>query len=941
MARHVVCPSMFALAFAMFAVQSIAAENKSASTELFEKYVRPVLVERCQKCHGNLKDPKGGLRLDSREALLHGGDSGPAVVAGDPDHSPLIEAVRHESLEMPPDGKLTDEQISNLVNWVKLGAPWPSSGEQFGGDRSPAEKPQVDIVRTRRYFWSFKPVSKPTPPKVQHVHWMSNDVDQFVLAAVEKKGLAPSLRADKRTLIRRATFDLIGLPPTPQEVQDFLLDNSPDAYATVIDRLLASPHYGERWGRRWLDVARYADNKGYVFFFETAEYPWAWTYRDYVVRAFNEDMPYDRFIIEQLAADQLELGTDKRSLAALGFLTVGSRFRSNEHDIIDDRIDVVSRGLMGLTVTCARCHDHKFDPIPTRDYYSLYGVFASTMEPAIAPEFEPSPNTEAYAAFKKEMEVREGKLNAFVDKCYAEATKDARTRTAEYLLTAHNLRKRLNAAEFRQTPEPGDLNPGMIFRWKFYLDDSEKNGNPVFAPWHAFANLRDTEFQLRATEVLTTLSRKAQSGAPINALVLERLAGVKLDSMASVADAYAKLLQEVAKTWEETLAKAKTAGQPEPTVLGDVQQEQLRQVFYGPDSPPVLPPTPGGELELIAYRAKHLERKKLLDAIEEWCVKGTGAPPRAMTLEDRPRPSDPRVFIRGNSTRPGEAVPRQFLEVLSPRPREPFQHGSGRLELARAVVDPGNPLTARVMVNRIWMHHFGAGIVRSPGDFGLRSEPPTHPELLDYLANRFVNEGWSIKKMHRLLMLSSAYQQASKDRPECRAVDPENRLLWRMNRQRLDFETMRDAMLAVSGRLDRRLGGKPFRDATDPADTRRTLYAYVDRMSLPGVYRAFDFPTPDTTSVQRFTTTVPQQALFMLNNRFVDACAAQLASRPQFAALAPADRISQMYMCAYGRKPAHDELTLADAYVRSLPGDKGWARLAQSLLLTNEFMFAD
>lgn len=921
---------------------SLRAETASSDKEktaFFEKHIRPLFVERCQKCHGNVADAKGGLRLVSREALMKGGDSGPAIDVDDPDHSPLIEAVKHDGLQMPPEGKLPDEQIAYLVNWVKLGAPWPvSPTEQIAGDLSPAEKPQVDIVRTRRDFWSFKPVQDLPPPNPERANWAHTDVDRFILAALEQKRLSPSPAADRRTLIRRATFDLTGLPPTPEEVEAFIGDPSPDAFAALVDRLLASPQYGERWARHWLDVARYADNRGYVFFFEPIDYPWAWTYRDYVVQAFNEDLPYDRFIVEQLAADQLPLGEDKRALAALGFLTVGNRFRSNEQDIIDDRIDVISRGFLGLTVTCARCHDHKYDPIPTRDYYSLYGVLASSAEPVILPEFEKPPEIETYAAFTKEMQVREGKLAAFIGKYYAELAQDSRKRAAEYLMAAHALRKQ--AILYRKNQEPGDLNAGMAMRWKFYLDDAYKAGDGVFAAWHVLCNLPEAELSDRAPEALSALARNTER-RPANRLVIERLVASKVRTLADVAACYAKLLNEVAAQWEETLTKARAAGQAEPNEFAEPEKEELRQVFYGPDAPPNVPLTPGGDLTYIPYRAVELDRKKHLDAIEEWCTKAPGAPPRAMVLEDRPRPYDPRVFIRGNAARPGEVVPRQFLEVLSPAARQPFRNGSGRLELARAIADPANPLTARVMVNRIWLHHFGNGLVRTPGDFGLRSEKPTHPELLDYLATKFMKEGWSIKKLHRAIMLSATYQQSCTERPECREADPENRLLWKMNRRRLDFESMRDAMLSVSARLDKQVGGRPYPSATSMDERRRTLYAFVDRLNLPGVFRSFDFANPDISTSQRFATTVPQQALFMLNNEFVSACAQHLALRGDFQHLTGQERVARLYALLYGRSPDSDELALAVRFLESMPADAAWPRLAQALLLTDEFVFID
>jgi hypothetical protein len=610
---------------------------------------------------------------------------------------------------------------------------------------------------------------------VKKTDWVKTPIDAFVLAGLERKGLAPAPTADRRTLIRRVTLDLHGLPPTPEEVAAFEMDRSPDAYERLIDRLLASPRYGERWGRHWLDVARYADSKGYVFQ-EERRYPFAYTYRDYVIRAFNEDLPYDQFVLQQLAADQLPLGDDKRPLAALGFLTLGRRFLNNIHDIIDDRIDVTMRGLQGLTVGCARCHDHKFDPISQKDYYSLYGVFASSEEPKDLPLIAKPEQTAELVAFEKEL----AKRKAEVEK-YREQHKDEIAK-----------------------------------------------GN-----------------------------RKFRDG-------------------------------------------------------------------------------------LRALEAK----------VEEWQANSPIAPPRAMVLIDKPMPQTPHVFLRGNPNNPGPEVPRQFLEVVAGEKRQPFRQGSGRLELARAIVDRKNPLTARVLVNRVWLHHFGAGLVRTPSDFGLRGDPPTHPELLDWLAATFMDNGWSIKKLHRLILLSNTYQQASSCDPRLREMDPDNRFLGRMNRQRLDFEAMRDSLLYVAGRLDTTMGGRAVELTTQPFSTRRTVYGFIDRQNLPGLFRTFDFASPDATSPQRYTTTVPQQALFLMNSPFVVEQARYFLRRADVAGQAKEEeKINRMYKIAYGRAAEADEIALglrflaevkksAEANKTTLPLS-AWEQYAQVLLLSNEFAFVD
>jgi hypothetical protein len=880
--------------------------------DFFERRVRPVLAEKCFSCHGPKKQ-MGGLRLDSRDALLAGGDHGPAAVAGEPDNSLFVKAVRHQGpLKMPRRGKLSPQAVADLADWVKMGLPWP---------QAKAAGPAKNGEDAGQRHWAFQPVRKPALPQVRNAGWAESPIDRFILARLEAKGLTPSPPADRRTLLRRVTFDLIGLPPTPEEVAAFEADNSPDAFARVVDRLLASPHYGERWGRHWLDVARYADTKGYVFFEEEA-FPWAYTYRDYVIRAFNEDLPYDRFIMEQLAADRLVLGEDRRPLTALGFLTVGGRFMSNQHDVLDDRIDVVTRGLLGLTVTCARCHDHKFDPIPSKDYYALYGVFASCTEPPVPPLFTPPPATAAYQAFDKELKQREKKLADFVRAKHTELVNGARTRAAEYLLAAQALRDQPSTDDFMLIAETNDINPTMVARWKVYLERTARSPHPVWAPWHAFAALPPAEFSRRAAAVCERLS-----GQRVNPLVARAVAGSPPKDLADVARRYAELLNRI----EKLDAKGLSA-----------DEQELRAVFRGPEAPPDVALLPYGDLSLLPDRASQAKLQELRKALEKWRSKGPEAPPRAMVLQDLPTPCEPRVFLRGNPNNLGEPVSRHFLMVLAGATPAAFHEGSGRLELARAIVDPRNPLTARVLVNRVWLHHFGAGLVRTPSDFGLRSEPPTHPELLDYLAATFMENGWSIKKLHRAILRSRAYQQQSNDRPEGRAADPENALLWRMNRQRLDFEATRDALLAVAGRLERKVGGPSVRDITAPSATRRTLYGFLDRLNVPGLYRTFDFPSPDASSPQRDTTTVTPQSLFLMNNPFVIECARHLVRRLEVAAEKHTDgKVTRLYRLLYGRLPTGEELSLAREYLGDNAAPVAWERYAQALLLANEFVFID
>ena len=906
-----------ALSLALLLLASTARGADPAALEFFEKQVRPVLVEKCLACHAAEKS-KGGLRLDTRDAVLKGGERGLAVVNGKPKESVLLKAIRHadEELKMPPAGKLSDREIAAFEKWVELGAPWP--------EKVTLATPNA-IEKAAAKHWAFKPVVRPSVPEIRNPKLeIRNEIDKFVIAKLSDKGLSLSPRADRRTLIRRATFDLHGLPPTPDEVEAFVKDETPNAYEKLLDRLLASPRYGERWGRHWLDVARYADNKGYVFF-EGKEYPWAWTYRDYVIRAFNEDKPFDRFVTEQLAADLLA-PKDIEAQAALGFLTVGGHFMNNTHDLIDDRMDVVTRGLMGLTVTCARCHDHKFDPIPAADYYSLYGVLRSSTEPSVPPLVGPQSGGFQSLFYRAELATREMRLRDFVTGKHIGLVTGARTRAAEYLLAAHAARNQPPADDFMLLADPGDLNPSMITRWRQFLSDAKKRKHPAFLHWHAVAELSDAEFAEKAAAIL-----KAVVGG--NKLVAAAFA-TPPKSMKDVAERYGKLLKDVDQRVKE-LAKPQAA-------LSDPDAEELRRVLYGPDSPADAPlALDWGFLSLFPDRATQGEYEKHLRALENWLAKG---PPRAMVLHDAPRPYDPRVFERGNPGRPGEPVPRQFVKIANPA-RKPFASaGSGRLDLAREIVSKDNPLTARVFVNRMWMHHFGKPLVGTPGDFGLRGDSPTHPELLDWLSSEFMTPSkprdcgpWAVKALHKLIMTSATYTQSSLDRADALAVDSENRLLWKQNRRRLEFEPLHDSLLATSGQLDPKLGGPSVR--LFGKNTRRAVYGYVDRLEFPSLLTTFDVPNPAGLTPERTNTTVAPQALFLMNGPFARDAAKRLAASPAMQKLNADDRLDLIYLTVYGRRPDADEKKLALAFVSK--GADRWVDLAHALLMTNEFAFVD
>ena len=902
-----------------------------AALEFFEKRVRPLLVSRCVSCHGEKKQ-ESGLRLDSRAAILKGSDEGPVVVLEHPEKSGLIRAVRHiGDVQMPPKRKLKPNEINALVEWVRRGLPWPNS-KQTGNPHA---------ASLSASHWAFQPIRQPPIPPVRNTSWARTPIDHFVLSELERRGLNPSLDAHRRTLIRRATYDLWGLPPSPSDVESFESDRSPDAYERLIDRLLASPRYGERWGRYWLDVARYADNKGYVFF-EDKNFPWAYTYRDYVIRSFNDDLPFDRFVVEQLAADRLDLGDDRTPLTAMGFLTLGGRFMNNTNNVIDDRIDVVTRGLLGLTVGCARCHDHKFDPLTQADYYALYGVFRSSHDPLLPPLFLDPEQSEVYQKFDVEMKKRLQAIDDFVEKKRDEVMKSARGRVGEYLMRVYARRNQPATENFMLLVPAGDLIPAVILRWEKYLDRFRDRHSAVWAPWLAFEALEKDSFAQQAADVLARLQTNQDSKMRINSRLLARLKTKPLRSMQDVADGYVDVLKDVEKTWQSQLASSAKGGQPAPTALTSPVDEEIRLVFHGDDAPANIPRMLGwGFLSLLPDRPAQGVFKKLLKNVETWSMTGAGAPPRAMVLNDTPVPFQPYVFLRGNPHRKGATVARRFPTVLGGE-KQPFRDGSGRLELAKAIVAADNPLTARVFVNRVWMHHFGRGLVSTPSDFGLRSDPPTHPQLLDYLAGEFISSGWSIKRLHRSVMLSSVYRQRSDNRLESARVDPENQWLWRMNRRRLDFESLRDSLIEIAGSFDPGVGGPPTKLAGSSFITRRTVYGFVDRMNMPGLYRTFDFPSPNSSSPGREVTTIAPQALFLMNNNFGREAARRLAMRPDVLTQPnTTSRVDRIYRLLFARPSSDLERDLAVEFLGKTPTVETWTRYTHALLMTNEFLFVD
>lgn len=809
--------------------------------------------------------------------------------------------------------------------------------------------------------WAFQPVQSPPVPKVRNQRRVQSPIDAFLLAKLEEQNLSFALPADKRTLLRRVYFDLIGLPPTIEELQAFERDRSRDAVKKVVERLLASPRYGERWGRHWLDFARYADTKDQVLVYgKDALRPYAYTYRDYVIRAFNEDLPYDQFVREQLAADQLEPKVEPWRLAALGFLTVGRLFDSNSHDQIDDQIDTTTRGFLGLTVACARCHDHKYDAITQRDYYGLYGVFASTERPYDLPRIEDPKTVPGGEQFEEQLAKARAELQKHEDEEFAKLTENFRQRIGDYLVRAATTKPDLTeTTQFYLSLVPEDFRPSLMLRTRRLIEQRATPEDRVFGPWAALMELSEEEFAAKAPLVAADVRRRNETNeAKFNPLVVEALSKATLGSRTNVAQAYGRLLHDV---YEES--KKPAAGSPGLSA----DQKGLLALVASPESPIWFPRR---DVEKHMSRAEKDKWNGLVANLDKVAVNATNPPPaRAMVVADLPEPYEPRIFKRGNPARLGDPVPRAFLQVLSGGDPKPFTHGSGRLELAQAITSPANPLTARVLVNRVWMLHFGEPLVASTADFGTRSEPPKNPALLDWLAAEFIRSGWSVKHLHRVMVLSGAYQQASvaadvrrfkpkagresKRLPTSAATsarsDNDNTLLAHFPRRRLDLESMRDAMLAISGRIDFKLGGLPVDVAGDPLNRRRTVYGLVDRQNMPDVYRAFDFAIPDQCVERRPRTTVPQQALFAMNSPFVMEQARALAAHLSVAAVKKDhERVIALFRRTLGRAPTKAEtatalrfIAAASAEERPEDGLSPWEQLAQVLLVSNEAMFLD
>jgi cytochrome c553 len=920
------------------AAGAVAFAQTPEQLEYFEKNVRPVLVANCQPCH-NAKTKSSGLDLSSAAGFAAGGAGGALISRDQPESSHILKAIEYEdSLKMPPTGKLKGEQIEALTNWVKMGAPWP------GADMTAAvvAPPKKEFTEAQKSFWAFQSVKDPAVPKVNDTAWVKTPVDAFILAKLEEKGLKPAPPATKTALLRRATFDLTGLPPTEREINDFLADNSPKAFEKVVDRLLASPRYGERWGRHWLDVARYADSTGND---EDHRYPYAWRYRDYVIGAFNSDLPYDQFVREQIAGDLLPPGPNEvfnaRGMVATGFLALGAKALAQVdkkkmlYDVWDEQVDVTSRAFVGMTMACARCHDHKFDPILTKDYYSMVGMFASTRSFEKAAQgvasllYRPLVSEQEYKAYQAhQAKVALVNLEAeeLIDAKVQKAAEKSAARVADYMLAARLVYT--DGADAKAVSKEKGLEAAQLNKW---------------------------------VKLLTAKPEQGSTEKPF----LDEWVAATPDTAAAVAAAYQKRYQDALSEHFKNVARTH-AGTRKKLEAGDPVKESLKLDGKDPFYNAVF--AKNGPL-LISPR----DREKLLTD-SEWeqvytirgraeALKNAGPPdPDMADAVSEDKPVQQKVLMRGDYNSPGEDAPRAVPAILARVEPAPSSFtGSGRLEVANWIASPANPMTARVMVNRLWMWHYGEGIVATPDNFGKMGGRPTHPELLDYLASRFVESGWSIKKMQRMMMLSNAYQMSTDVDEKTMAADPENALISRFNRQRLDVEEIRDGMLAIDGTLDSTMGGtlqtgfgtdsenSSGRLSLNPETVkRRTVYLPLRRSNLPTLLNLYDFGDATTVNGKRSLTNVAPQALFMMNSEFVTDRAKNvtkelLADKN----LSDRDRMRQMFVRALDRMPEPDEVDAGFTYMNHFKEKfhaddaAAWQSFFHILLTSNEFIYLE
>lgn len=917
----------------------------SQASDFFENKIRPILANNCYDCHTSAE--MGGLRVDSRERLLQGGKSGAAIVPADPEKSLLIQAVRQTGdLKMPKGGKLKADEVAALVEWVKAGAVWPATK----ASAAPTTPTKV-ITPEQRAFWSFQPLKDPEVPAVREKSWPKTNIDHFVLARLESKGIKPVGQADRRTLIRRVTEDLTGLPPAPEEVEAFVNDKSANAYEKVVDRLLASPRYGERWGRHWLDVARYAEDdvrgldpkdRGYMPF------AGAYVYRDWVIQAFNNDMPYSDFIKAQLAGDLLPAPQRDKTVAGTSIMGLGPWWWDQAEPIQgraderNERIDMVTRGLLGLTVACARCHDHKYDPITQHDYYSLAAVFLNTtyhQYPAASPA--------EMALWEKQQKVIDGKedvLDDFLDQQSKMYGLMLAEKTSKYLMAAWQVtgepKKMVAEAAVDQK-----VDPEMLERWIKFLAKPPKH-YPYLRDWQDMVKSGGTAEQAQFLadwfqNLALAVAKEADELKEENDIIKAK-ADVRKKPRR---DSYPSEFETDDQFCPGCSLELKTMPIDRANLYMDLFRADL-------DSESDQKPDPG----LLSLHDWTLERHFSAETADH--VAALRAEIEALKKAQSPYPflhgaadmaamRTMHINIRGNSHTLGDPVEERFLAILSPPDPKPFTHGSGRLELADAIVQ--SPISARVIVNRVWKWHFGSGIVDTPDNFGKMGDPPSNPELLEYLAARFVKNGTSLKKLQREILLSATYQLGTESTPENAEKDGANRLYWRANRQRLDAEAIRDSLLFVSGALDLKKIGGPSSDFSDD-NVRRTVYCKISRYRLDNYLQVFDYPNASFTAEQRFTTNVPLQRLYFMNSSFVYKQAQRFAKRVYDEADDSA-RIQKAYRILFGRAPTEGESKAGLDFLAAHPETPGnqvagqpttaWNEYARVLLSSNEFEFVN
>ena len=928
-------------------------QGAMSNEDFFENNIRPIFANNCSSCH--IESTSGGLKLDSRESMLKGGDLGPVLVPGNPEKSLIITAVRQSTaLKMPKGGKLTAQEVADLTQWVKSGAVWPKSAP--GTVFSPSLKTGI-ITEKQRAFWSFQPLKVVALPEVKDTHWAKTPIDKFVLAKMTDAGIKPGAQADRRTLIRRATYDLTGLPPTPEEVDAFVKDRSPHAWENLIDRLLASPRYGERWGRHWLDVARYAEDdvrgldpkgRGYMPF------PGAYRYRDWVIKSFNQDIPYDQFLRLQIAGDKIPAKTKQEQedyLTATSYLGAGPwvwdqaepiQGRADERN---ERVDAVTRGTLGLTVACARCHNHKYDPITQKDYYALVGVFANST-------YKEYPTvSEAQAAAYESNEAKLEKLQIDLGEYTKTETRqlaDALAhQSASYMVASWNvLGKPKSTVE--EAASQAKLDSEVLRRWVDYLTPGKPLQYDYLKDWQAMiaaeggtedeAKALAESFQRRVLQVrqhAREVEEENQIVRDKNDVPRHRVHDAK-PSEFETDDQFCPGCALELKTIP--IQEAKLYSDLFVTRSGDQETKFVPGVlvFSGWGLTSRL----GAPLQayIEAQQKEVAELKKKL-APENY--------PFVHGMADKPQIQDVKLNVRGNPHSLGDTVPRRFLTVLTTPTTKPYSEGSGRLELANDIA--ASPLAMRVIVNRVWKWHFGSGIVNTPDNFGIVGEEPTNPELLEYLAHEFEADGRSIKKLQREIMLSAVYQTSVEESPEAHEKDGANRLYSHFNRIRLDAEEIRDTMLFVAGDLDTKKTSGPSSDFSED-NTEPTVFCKVSRFRLNNYLQVFDFPNPSFTSEQRFSSNVPLQQLYFMNNPFVYKQAGVLAERVHGEAT-DKDRIIKLYEYVFQREPSADELGLGLKFLNTTPEKAGyavtgepitaWRQYARIMLSSNEFQFLD